>query len=100
MIFFLQAEDGIRDVHVTVVQTCALPISSPSGSVLPGPAGPGPSGSGPPGPGRASSSPSGSDPGRLQGAEQMLEDGVWLHRGEHLHVRRPAPAAQDRKSVV
>src|SRR5690606_40998050 len=26
--FFLQAEDGIRDFHVTGVQTCALPISS------------------------------------------------------------------------
>src|SRR5690606_40707203 len=24
-----QAEDGIRDVHVTGVQTCALPISPP-----------------------------------------------------------------------
>src|SRR5690606_41101638 len=24
--FFFQAEDGIRDFHVTVVQTCALPI--------------------------------------------------------------------------
>src|SRR2546430_9852845 len=27
-IFFLQAEDGIRDLTVTGVQTCALPISS------------------------------------------------------------------------
>src|SRR5690625_7754290 len=26
-IFFFQAEDGIRDGHVTGVQTCALPIS-------------------------------------------------------------------------
>src|SRR5215208_5923767 len=26
--FFLQAEDGIRDGHVTGVQTCALPISA------------------------------------------------------------------------
>src|SRR5690606_40474713 len=25
---FFQAEDGIRDFHVTGVQTCALPISS------------------------------------------------------------------------
>src|SRR5690606_40724492 len=29
-LFFFQAEDGIRDFHVTGVQTCALPISSPS----------------------------------------------------------------------
>src|SRR5690606_40072108 len=28
--FFIQAEDGIRDFHVTGVQTCALPISSSS----------------------------------------------------------------------
>src|SRR5262249_59319448 len=39
-VFFLQAEDGIRDWSVTGVQTCALPISiSPgteaSGSPLP-----------------------------------------------------------------
>src|SRR5690606_40020494 len=27
--FFFQAEDGIRDFHVTGVQTCALPISCP-----------------------------------------------------------------------
>ena len=26
--FFFQAEDGIRDVAVTGVQTCALPIST------------------------------------------------------------------------
>src|SRR5690606_39355245 len=28
LIFFFQAEDGIRDFHVTGVQTCALPISA------------------------------------------------------------------------
>src|SRR6266436_2112510 len=28
--FFFQAEDGIRDVAVTGVQTCALPISPPT----------------------------------------------------------------------
>src|SRR5690606_18798729 len=28
--FFFQAEDGIRDFHVTGVQTCALPIYNPS----------------------------------------------------------------------
>src|SRR2546429_4364169 len=28
-LFFFQAEDGIRDVAVTGVQTCALPIYSP-----------------------------------------------------------------------
>src|SRR2546429_7244733 len=29
LFFFFQAEDGIRDVAVTGVQTCALPISKP-----------------------------------------------------------------------
>src|SRR2546430_14562134 len=34
LFFFFQAEDGIRDLTVTGVQTCALPISSPApGSV-------------------------------------------------------------------
>src|SRR5690606_41177664 len=28
--FFFQAEDGIRDFHVTGVETCALPISAAS----------------------------------------------------------------------
>src|SRR5439155_11270882 len=32
--FFFQAEDGIRDGHVTGVQTCALPISRASTSYL------------------------------------------------------------------
>src|SRR5438034_8469395 len=30
VVFFFQAEDGIRDHCVTGVQTCALPISNPS----------------------------------------------------------------------
>src|SRR3712207_8607579 len=43
MFFFFQAEDGIRDIGVTGVQTCALPISvgaaatgAAAGQVLPG----------------------------------------------------------------
>src|SRR5687768_17970117 len=32
--FFFQAEDGIRDVAVTGVQTCALPISSIFGTLF------------------------------------------------------------------
>src|SRR6266516_5361932 len=32
MVFFFQAEDGIRDRTVTGVQTCALPISSRASS--------------------------------------------------------------------
>src|SRR6266511_3507214 len=30
LFFFFKAEDGIRDFHVTGVQTCALPISRPT----------------------------------------------------------------------
>src|SRR5690349_21981739 len=30
LFFFFQAEDGIRDLYVTGVQTCALPISTAS----------------------------------------------------------------------
>src|SRR5271165_7254408 len=32
LFFFFQAEDGIRDFHVTGVQTCALPISGATGA--------------------------------------------------------------------
>src|SRR5690606_40529217 len=32
--FFFQAEDGIRDFHVTGVQTCALPIFQRSNALL------------------------------------------------------------------
>src|SRR5690606_39686378 len=32
--FFFQAEDGIRDFHVTGVQTCALPISKAGKKVV------------------------------------------------------------------
>src|SRR2546427_9353568 len=31
IVFFFQAEDGIRDLTVTGVQTCALPICAPVG---------------------------------------------------------------------
>src|SRR5690625_7102791 len=36
MLFFFQAEDGIRDGHVTGVQTCALPISNAYAQTLAG----------------------------------------------------------------
>src|SRR5207253_8111899 len=35
-LFFFQAEDGIRDGHVTGVQTCALPICNRNEMMLPG----------------------------------------------------------------
>src|SRR5690554_7685368 len=39
MIFFFQAEDGIRGADVTGVQTCALPICSHDGAAERGPCG-------------------------------------------------------------
>src|SRR2546422_9819271 len=36
LIFFFQAEDGIRDVAVTGVQTCALPILPSAGDLAEG----------------------------------------------------------------
>src|SRR3712207_9155988 len=36
-LFFFQAEDGIRDIGVTGVQTCALPISGRAAGFWPGP---------------------------------------------------------------
>src|SRR5690349_23755497 len=38
-LFIFQAEDGIRDLYVTGVQTCALPISGPRGRLPDGNAG-------------------------------------------------------------
>src|SRR3712207_6856783 len=36
LVFFFQAEDGIRDIGVTGVQTCALPIWAATGIVAAG----------------------------------------------------------------
>src|SRR2546430_7554398 len=46
-IFFFQAEDGIRDLTVTGVQTCALPISALRAAHDPGDGGSGPRRNGP-----------------------------------------------------
>src|SRR5690625_7433924 len=61
VLFFFQAEDGIRDGHVTGVQTCALPISPrpPRPRLLPDAAGL---------PGGAVAGPG------LRGAAQLLPD--------------------------
>src|SRR5215471_9588749 len=40
LFFFFQAEDGIRDLYVTGVQTCALPISRTHGPKTPAATGP------------------------------------------------------------
>src|SRR5690606_39416648 len=54
-VFFFQADDCIRDFHVTGVQTCALPISSAArGRPAPRPTAPAP--------GRAGSAPTGPRP--------------------------------------
>src|SRR5690606_39294351 len=77
--FFFQAEDGIRDFHVTGVQTCALPIS---GGVVPA---------------------RGAEPRRddeLVAAHEQGEaasDGA-PRRGAHREVRRRAPASATSRS--
>src|SRR6266436_5130683 len=66
-LFFFQAEDGIRDVAVTGVQTCALPISR----------------RGDPGPGRAYAHRTADDPrmGRRPGrAEPRDQEAARAHR--------------------
>src|SRR2546430_12570627 len=83
--FFFQAEDGIRDLTVTGVQTCALPISLRRD-------------------GRAARGEGGSlhrDPSR---AGDRLHGG-WICEGRRRVWRRPGgarpgAAEQDRKSVV
>src|SRR2546430_9070194 len=69
--FFFQAEDGIRDLTVTGVQTCALPISGqPAGQVG----------------GEAELG------GRLAAGAQAVVEVVVV--GDHVHPRGPAPIVE------
>src|SRR5690349_23307120 len=76
--FFFQAEDGIRDLYVTGVQTCALPISLLGGL-------------GPPGRQRLV--------GRLDRAPGLLGPHP-RHRAERLAGGGVGDRDRDRKSVV
>src|SRR3712207_9090709 len=88
--FFFQAEDGIRDIGVTGVQTCALPISgnSPSGGDAAGPAGgtsrslTGPSGGVPAVPGRPGSAR------YPRGSEERRVGEEWRSRGVPDHLKK------------
>src|SRR5437867_13278520 len=69
LMFFFQAEDGIRDRTVTGVQTCALPISPPAplpsvGGKRARPEGKGAGGAGSPGP---------------EGGREATERGLNIH---------------------
>src|SRR5690606_39333574 len=75
MPFFFQAEDGIRDFHVTGVQTCALPISRVGASCTRGT----PRLRRPP----SSSSPS---PGLPSSPPPFGGSGPWLLRSEERRV--------------
>src|SRR3712207_7177105 len=69
--FFFQAEDGIRDIGVTGVQTCALPIfaapallhEAPAGALL-------------------------IDAGKAPGAHRLTQDGINAVLAEHARAGR------------
>src|SRR5690349_24425051 len=74
--FFFQAEDGIRDLYVTGVQTCALPIWRRA--PRPRPLGPGP---------------------RLRGAEALGPGARRLHPGPGAVPRRAAGGRSEERRV-
>src|SRR5256885_9133401 len=88
VVFFVQAEDGIRDYKVTGVQTCALPISIGD----PGAAGPEPSRMRPTNPSSLSS-----DENIADRPDERCSTRPWNRRRPG---RPPAPKCTDRKSVV
>src|SRR5947209_20521398 len=83
LLFFFQAEDGIRDIGVTGVQTCALPILVAAGPVCARPAA------------RSDVKPqSTSSPARVK---QPVDAQGWFAKGQ---VALQAGDLEDRKSVV
>src|SRR5256886_6328318 len=80
--FFFQAEDGIRDLTVTGVQTCALPISAREDRLLrggePQAQGPGEDGAGAGGAGGRRVRPGrrGEDPRALEAARGRAEEEI------------------------
>src|SRR3712207_7021329 len=85
---FFQAEDGIRDIGVTGVQTCALPISLPFWSSTTATT------AGSPGP----PAPSWSSAGRRRGSSPPRDSGIAGCSATESCTRRSS--ASDRKSVV
>src|SRR3989442_2244923 len=86
LVFFFQAEDGIRDADVTGVQTCALPISSLC-LIMPCLASPVPLAR------RASMSSSRTSAHRVRRLR-------LLHAHEQARIDQVLSGAEDRKSVV
>src|SRR5256884_1605093 len=85
LFFFFQAEDGIRDVAVTGVQTCALPIyATPTGLLLHMAGGP-----------NTVNLPS--DPGYYSIVIGPITKNVWYDFVYHV---KWSSGAEDRKSVV
>src|SRR2546421_5656849 len=84
-LFFFQAEDGIRDLIVTGVQTCALPICTQGAPRRAG--------------GRRRRAGAGGEPGRAPGALAAVR--VQHHpSAPGRTIGRPAVRRGDRKSVV
>src|SRR5215203_6136594 len=88
--FFFQAEDGIRDIGVTGVQTCALPISSGrggAGSPLWGVVSPGRRRVGPPRPGSRENGDTGLGPRGAGGRTAGALRGGWKGRARRVSPR-------------
>src|SRR5260221_5775173 len=86
VIFFFQAEDGIRDHCVTGVQTCALPIS-PSSPVFIAPA---------TAEGEPNTGEDGEESSRGDAVDEETAAVFVMHSIQSKHRRNPT----DRKSVV
>src|SRR2546430_5087117 len=84
-VFFFQAEDGIRDLTVTGVQTCALPISPAAHRRQ--------------FPGRAHTTPE-TPPSAIASAGRDTSPGELVAPAGHFPERRCPQSAADRKSVV
>src|SRR5690606_6639053 len=110
VLFFFQAEDGIRDFHVTGVQTCALPIFSVSrlkpgsGAASPQPTRPTASSSRTSTPSRASwrtpLSTSGATSGRrYRWSESRTGSYVWTYEGVNVWTKLFGSAPEVRTST-
>src|SRR5690606_39627558 len=94
--FFFQAEDGIRDFHVTGVQTCALPICPPRREAPLPSGGPQPLASG----GGLRGGPAGPGPGPLHARQRLDPAGAGRARGARRDGRLRSEERREGERVV